>query len=188
MRGHAVAQGQGGEERSAKDPCQSAVHQRDGRVDGGDCTQRAEQAQPRSMEAPCREREERQGEEERSGEECAGPDAAGHQIPAEAERLARASEPSMRRRLETDPRFERTTTTGEEMIARIAPAPLHHAGAGTCSLLCCPDCAARDIDLRVLRTTRQLLDGVAVEIAGREIHLRKAAGGEYVVDEADALE
>src|SRR5690349_3666156 len=177
MRWHAVAQGQGGEERSAKDPCHSAVHQRDGRVDGGDCTQRAEQAQPRSMESPRGEREERQGEEDR------GDDSDSAHIAADAERLARASEPSMRRRLETDPRFERTTTTGEEMIARIAPAPLHHARACTCSLLCCPDCAARDIDLRVLRTTRQLLDGVAVEIAGREIHLRKAAGGEYVVDE-----
>ena len=43
--------------------------------------------------------------------------------------------------------------------------------------------------LRAVRTARQLLDGAAVEIARREIHLGKAAaGGKYVVDEADALE
>ena len=44
---------------------------------------------------------------------------------------ARFERPSQvcRRRPEADPRFERTTTSGEEMIARIAPAPFLHARA-----------------------------------------------------------
>src|SRR6266508_1048002 len=115
------------------------------------------------MESPCGERDQWQGEENR------GDDSDSAHIAADAERPARAFEPSVRGWVEADPRFERTTTSGEKMIARIAPAPLHCARARRCSLLRCPDCAARDIDLRVLRTTRQFLDGAAVEIPRREI-------------------
>ena len=38
MRGYAVAQGQSGEDPGAKAACHAPVHQRDGRVDGGNRT------------------------------------------------------------------------------------------------------------------------------------------------------
>jgi hypothetical protein len=51
------------------------------------------------------------------------------------------------------------------------------------------DGAASDIDLGAIRAARQFLDGAAVEVARREIHLGKGARcSEHVVDEADALE
>ena len=51
------------------------------------------------------------------------------------------------------------------------------------------DGAVRDLDLGAIRAARQFLDGAAIEIARREIHLGKSArSGEHVVDKADALE
>ena len=77
----------------------------------------------------------------------------------------------------------------EQIIAGIAPAIAGRVRLRTRAVLRCHDGTARDVDLRVVRTPRQLLDGAAIEIARREIHVRKsAAGGKHVVDEADSLE
>jgi len=46
MRGNTIAKFQSGQKRRAEAPRHAAVHQRDRRVDGGDRTQSAEQAQP----------------------------------------------------------------------------------------------------------------------------------------------
>ena len=51
------------------------------------------------------------------------------------------------------------------------------------------DGATRDLDLGAIRAARQFLDGAAIEIARREIHLGKGArSGEHVVNNANALE
>ena len=93
----------------------------------------------------------------------------------------------MRRRPKADRRLERGATSAEKVIARIAPAAFHHARV--CGLLRGHDCAVRDLDLGAIRAARQFLDGAAIEIARREIHLRKSASsGERVVDKAYALE
>src|SRR3990170_2209936 len=101
MRGHAVAQGQGREERSAKAPYHAAVHQRDSRVDGGNRTQASEQAQPCPMQPNGSEREQRRGEDSRGGNSNSA------DIAPNADRPARSPKPSVRRRPKADPRLER---------------------------------------------------------------------------------
>ncbi len=95
----------------------------------------------------------------------------------------------MGRRPKADARLERGATLPEKMIARIAPAAFHLARACIYVLLCVQHGATCDIDFGPIRATRQFLDGAAIEIARREIHLGKRTPRlEHVVDEADALE
>ena len=169
MRGHAVAQLQGGQERGAEAPCHArGSPARRPRRWRESHPVAAEQAQPRSMQAHGSEREQRRGKDDRSDNS----DRA--DIAANANRPARSPEPSVRRRPKADLRLERGATSAEKVIARIAPAAFHHARVA-CGLLRGHDCAVRDLDLGAIRAARQFLDGAAIEIARREIHLGKSA-------------
>ena len=51
------------------------------------------------------------------------------------------------------------------------------------------DCRAGNVEFGAVGAARQFLDGAAIKIARREIHVAKrAAGREHVVHQADALE
>ncbi len=178
---HAVAQLQGGQEGRAQAAHHTPIHQRHGRVDGRNGTQNAEQAQPFPL---WRRRSDR---DERGGEQGGGDHRDGAHITADAEAAAGSPEPRAWRRPVTDRDLEPTASAGEEVIARIAPAVVGRVGVR--GLRGGRDGAAGDVDLGTFRAARQLLDGAAIEIAGRKIHVAKvAAAGQHVVDQADALE
>src|SRR5258708_3282105 len=107
MRGNAVAKFQSGQERCAKAPRCAAVHQRDRRVDGGDRTQSAEQAQASLAEPRRCQGEQRKGEENR----CDGGDGA--YIATDTECSVQVSEPSVQWWSEADRRFECSASPGE---------------------------------------------------------------------------
>ena len=90
---------------------------------------------------------------------------------------------------EADRRLERLASVAEEVIAGITAAIFLHAGMRTSCVLRRQDGSVGDVEFRAVRPARQFLDGAAVEIARREIHVAKQAGGrEHVVHQADALE
>ena len=68
-------------------------------------------------------------------------------------------------------------------------AVLLYTHGRTCGLVRCLDGRAGDVELRAVGAARQFLDGAAIKIARREVHVAKrAAGGERVVHQAYALE
>ena len=140
------------------------------------------QAEPQRTETLSVQHEQQYGEKE-SGHNGPGADVA-----ADAEPPAQASGPRTQRRPEADRNLECAATAGDQVIAGICAAIRLGAHESTCRLRR-PNGGAGDVEFRAVRTARQFLDGAAIEIARREIHVAKrAAAGERFVHQADALE
>ena len=183
MRRHAAAEFQSRQRRCAEAARHGAVHHRHCRVDGWHQPQNTKQAEPRRAETLSVQRKHGYGEED------GGHNGPGTDIAADAEPPAQASRPRTGRRPEADGRLECAASAGEKVVAGISAAICLDADRRACRLFCCLDGGAGDVEFRAVGAPRQFLDGAAIEIARREIHVAKrAAGGEHFVHQADALE
>ena len=115
--------------------------------------------------------------EQRYGEKDSGNNGAGADVAADAEPPAQASGPRTQRRPEADRRLERAASAGDKVIAGICRGDLPRRSRGTCRVLRRPNGGAGDVEFRAVGAARQFLDGAAIEIARREIHVAKRAAG-----------
>ena len=144
---------------------------------------RAGSAMPRPSPSAC-------SDEQRYGEEGRGDHGAGADIAADAERSGsgvrarRAAAAGSR----SPPRTRGVRRREGDSRDRRGGLPRRLACAHVACFAARTARAAMSSSVR-FGAARQFLDGAAIEIARREIHVAKrAAGGEHVVDQADALE
>ena len=177
-RGHAVAELEAREHRG-RDQCRdAAVQQRDrevrGRHQGGQCQQ--DQGGGRER---CGGRAQERQRHDRRGEEGEAPEIAGRR-----RRDVGAKQSAPRRRANTQRRLEGEPAVADEVVAGIRPPAVRVSRAlGVRHRL------PRHVELGSARAPCDLLDGVPVGVARREVHrAERPVGSQRVVDEADALE
>ena len=186
MRGHAIAKVQGGQQRGAEAARHAPVHQRDRRVDGGDRTQPAEQAQPRPIAAQ-RAASANSGEARRT----AATTATGADIAADADRPAQRVQARCagggRKPIAAS---NAGAPSAEKMIARITVAVFLHARCPRMWLLRGQDGAACDLESpcgpRRAPVPRWRCGRDCA--SGNPCRETVARCGEHVVHQADALE
>ena len=183
---HAVRQLELGKAPGTHQLRDETLHQRSRQIRRGDSREQSEQETRPGPGAGDR------AERHRYGENRGGPGGDRAQIPGSRRSEPRAAQPLsdrdsvLERRLELRPplRDEVVTRIGETRLGR--PARALRLRRGDPSQL---DRAPGDLELGVIAPARELLDGMAIAIARREVHFGDARpGAERFVNQADALD
>ena len=158
------------------------VRERDGEVGGRNESQQGEEQEAGSAHAGVRGEHQGRGEDERAQQRDRP------QVGRHGRGEVGAGQPLSRANAKAELVFERRASLREQVISGVMPA-LVSGIVRRGSLLRTRHHPAGHLDLRAAGAPRQVLDRVAVAVAGREVERREVrAGAEYLVDPADAFE
>ncbi len=163
-----IAQLEPGEHGRAEPICDRAVHQRDRRVYRNKEAQERQQQEKRSISACQTDCEQCQREKKPRNERDS------HEIACNPNRGVRAGQPILHRSAKAKLLFKRSTSLSDQVITGIPPARIWFSRSGfpvSVSMFGNEDSVLGDIDFRVARTARKLLDSAAIPIARRKIHV-----------------
>ena len=177
---HAMAKIERRQQSGAKTAGDHLVDPADGQVQRRNEAQNAEQDEKgRAHAAP---RTQPEGKGQKAGRDH---DAGAH-VAADAERAIKTLRPRAPRRMKADLGRETGSPGGEQIVAGVAPARVGPAGIRPPSGGA--DRRLGDLKLGQRASARQFLNGAAIEIAGRKIHLRKSpARLEHFIHQAEAF-
>ena len=177
-RRHAVAKLEARKRARREQGRHDAIQQGDGQIRG-----RERRHQP-EHEQRGRPRAGGPGREKGRGENREGEDGDGSQVPGLGSRDVSAEEPASEGGPEAERHLEGPAAVADEIEAGVILAAVVEIARRRPH-----DHLAGNLQLRAARAPRELLDGVAVAVAGGKVH-RRIAGIrlEHAVDQADALE
>ena len=165
MRGNAVGQLQGRQKVGVEAEADRSIDQRDRGVNGGDRAQRRENPERPCGKAHGGESDKRDGEQDQGD----GGDGAG--VKTNARSPMQAHPPLVLPRVIADLVFKILAAAADKVITGIAFSRVRRGGRLIMKAFGRSDGAVRNVEFGGLRTARQFLDGGAVEIARREIHV-----------------
>ena len=158
-----------GEHGGAKPIGDHAVHQRDCGIDGNKESQKRQRQQNPSIGAGRIDRKQCQREKQ------PGSERDRREIACNAHRRVRADQPILHRNAKAKFLFERSTSLSDQVITGIAPARIRLSCFSFADqhprVLQLGDDFLGYIDFRMIRTARKLLDGAAIPVTRRKIHV-----------------
>ena len=173
-RGHAVTQVEARQRARAKTAGHAAIGQGDGRIHRRDQAAEGKQGQHVAADAQSGQEADRQGQHEGADQ----PDGA--EVKADAERHVQPHRQGPPRRAIAELRLEGQPGVADQVDAGVGPAPVIAEGRRAARA---GDGEGRDIGLGAPGMAGEVFDGTAVEIACREIHAAKGAGGrQHAID------
>ena len=180
MRRHAIAQFEAGQQRGAEAPGDQPVDQQERGIHGGQEPRSGHRDKQRAPNPQQRQTEQRQ-QEHNAGRDSNATDIAREAGPQEPPPHGQAPG------AEADRPFEGSAAAADQMVARLAPPAV--AVSVDRGVRRRGQSAPGDLRFGERGTAGNLLDGRAVEVAGRKIHLDEdTAGPQHVINRTHFLE